>query len=107
MGAVRGDERFLAVLQPRQGAFGVGSLPGGETAFPGSLLMTRELTLTGAFRFDHEFDTAIEWLAGGLYVDPIVTHTYPLEDARAAFDLATDRTVASKVLLDLSGDTQR
>ncbi len=85
----------------------VGSLPGGDTAFPGSLLMTRELTLTGAFRFDHEFDTAIAWLAGGLYVDPIVTHTFPLDDARAAFDLATDRTVASKVLLDLSGDTQR
>jgi L-idonate 5-dehydrogenase len=69
--------------------------------------MTRELTLTGAFRFDHEFDTAIAWLADGLSVDPIVTHTFPLDEARAAFDLATDRTVASKVLLELSGDTQR
>jgi len=85
----------------------VGSLPGGDTAFAGSLLMTRELTLTGAFRFDHEFDTAIALLADGLYVDPIVTHAFPLDEARAAFDLATDRTVASKVLLDLSGDTQR
>lgn len=85
----------------------VGSLPGGDTAFAGSLLMTRELTLTGAFRFDHEFDTAIALLAGGLPVDPIVTHAFPLDEARAAFDLATDRTVASKVLLDLSGDTRR
>jgi L-idonate 5-dehydrogenase len=83
----------------------VGSLPGGDTAFPGNVLMTRELTLTGAFRFDHEFDTAIEWLAGGLSVDPIVTHTFPLADAKAAFDLAGDRTTASKVLLDLSAGT--
>ncbi|MFD7159287.1 L-idonate 5-dehydrogenase [Kribbella sp. NPDC059898] len=85
----------------------VGSLPPGDTGFPGALLMTQELTLTGAFRFDHEFDTAIEWLADGLYVDPIVTHTFPLADAVAAFDLASDRTVASKVLLEISADRPR
>lgn len=85
----------------------VGSLPGGDTAFAGNVLMTRELTLTGAFRFDHEFDTAIEWLAGGLPVDPIVTHTFPLAEARAAFDLAGDRTSASKVLLDLGAAASR
>ncbi|HZX04869.1 L-idonate 5-dehydrogenase [Kribbella sp.] len=82
----------------------VGSLPPGDTGFPGALLMTRELTLTGAFRFDHEFDTAIEWLAGGLYVDPIVTHTFPLAEAVAAFELASDRTVASKVLLEVNAE---
>ncbi|WP_427892663.1 L-idonate 5-dehydrogenase [Kribbella sp. GL6] len=85
----------------------VGSLPPGDTGFPGALLMTRELTLTGAFRFDHEFDTAIEWLAAGLYVEPVVTHTFPLEEAVAAFDLASDRTVASKVLLEISADRPR
>lgn len=83
----------------------VGSLPPGDTGFPGALLMTRELTLTGAFRFDHEFDTAIAWLADGLPVDPIVTHTFPLAEAVTAFDLASDRTVASKVLLEISADT--
>lgn len=85
----------------------VGSLPPGDTGFPGALLMTRELTLTGAFRFDHEFDTAIEWLADGLYVDPVVTHTFPLAEAIAAFDLASDRTLASKVLLEVSPDAPR
>ena len=39
--------------------------------------------------------------ADGLDVEPVVTHTFPLAEARAAFDLAGDRTVASKVLLDL------
>jgi L-idonate 5-dehydrogenase len=80
----------------------VGTLPPGDTAFAGNVLMTRELTLTGAFRFDHEFDTAIALLAGGLNVAPIVTHTFPLSDAITAFELASDRTTASKVLLDLS-----
>ncbi|MEU8224092.1 L-idonate 5-dehydrogenase [Kribbella sp. NPDC048915] len=84
----------------------VGSLPGGDTAFPGSLLMTRELRLVGAFRFDHEFDTAIAWLADGLPVEPIVTHVFPLAEARKAFELAGDRTIASKVLLEISGDTR-
>jgi L-idonate 5-dehydrogenase len=79
----------------------VGTLPSGESRFPGNLLVTRELTLTGSFRFDHEFDTALALLAKGLHVAPIVTHTFPLREATTAFDLATDRTVASKVLLDL------
>lgn len=79
----------------------VGTLPPGDTAFAGNVLMTRELTLTGAFRFDHEFDAAIALLASGLQVAPIVTHTFPLGDAVTAFELASDRTVASKVLLDL------
>jgi L-idonate 5-dehydrogenase len=85
----------------------VGSLPPGDTGFPGNILMTRELTLRGAFRFDHEFDTAIAWLADGINVGPIVTHAFPLSDAAKAFDLASDRTVASKVLLDFSADKPR
>jgi threonine dehydrogenase-like Zn-dependent dehydrogenase len=48
-----------------------------------------------------EFDDAIALLAGGLDVDPIVTHTFPLDEARAAFALIADRTVASKVLLQM------
>jgi L-idonate 5-dehydrogenase len=85
----------------------VGTLPPGDTPFAGNVLMTRELTLRGAFRFDHEFDTAIELLTNGLNVAPIVTHTFPLDDAATAFNLAGDRTVASKVLLDLSAGTPR
>ncbi|MCX4834550.1 hypothetical protein OG746_38235 [Streptomyces sp. NBC_01016] len=33
----------------------------------------------------------------------VVTHTFPLAEARAALDLAHDRPVAPKVLLDLTG----
>ncbi|MGC7100946.1 L-idonate 5-dehydrogenase [Amycolatopsis lurida] len=80
----------------------LGLLPPGDTGFAGNAVVTREIALVGAFRFDHEFDEAISLLAGGLPVDPIVTHTFPLSEAVKAFDLAGDRRVASKVLLDLT-----
>ncbi|WP_030184022.1 hypothetical protein [Streptomyces sp. NRRL S-813] len=53
-----------------------------------------------ACRFDTEFDEAIELLP--LPVDAVVTHVFPLPDARAASDIVHDRTVASKVLMDLT-----
>lgn len=68
----------------------------------GNVAVTRELELRGSFRFDTEFDEALSLLAQGLPVDPVVTHTFPLEASVAAFETARDRTVASKVLLDLS-----
>jgi L-idonate 5-dehydrogenase len=83
----------------------LGLLPPGETGFLGNVVVTREITLLGAFRFDQEFDEALTLLANGLPVDPIVTHTYPLDQAIAAFDLAGNRAQASKVLLDLRDKT--
>lgn len=82
----------------------LGLLPPGEVPLLGNVTVTRELDLRGAFRFDTEFDEAITLLAEGLPVDAIVTHTFPLAESRAAFDIAHDRTVASKVLLDLGGE---
>jgi L-idonate 5-dehydrogenase len=78
----------------------LGMLPPGDVGFPASVVITREIRLAGAFRFDTEFDDALALLAGGLDVEPVITHTVPLAEARAAFDLAGDRTVASKILLD-------
>jgi len=80
----------------------LGLLPPGDVPFRGNAVVTREITLAGAFRFDTEFDDALRLLAGGLDVDAVVTATYPVRDARAAFDLASDRRLASKVLLDLT-----
>lgn len=52
----------------------LGLLPPGTTPFPGNLLVTREIELRGAFRFDHELDDALRLLADGLPVAPVVTH---------------------------------
>jgi L-idonate 5-dehydrogenase len=80
----------------------LGPLPPGETGFLGNVVVTREITMRGAFRFDREFDDALPLLASGLDVAPVISHTLPLARAVEAFALAGDRTMASKVLLDLS-----
>ncbi|CAM03664.1 zinc-binding dehydrogenase [Saccharopolyspora erythraea] len=80
----------------------LGLLPPGETGFLGNIVVTREIEMLGAFRFDREFDEALSLLGEGLHVDPVLTHTFPLAEATAAFDIAGNRAVASKVLLDLT-----
>jgi L-idonate 5-dehydrogenase len=70
----------------------------------GNLVVTREVTMRGAFRFDREFDDALSLLASGLDVGPVISHTFPMSRAVEAFDLAGDRTRASKVLLDLEAE---
>ncbi|RDG30296.1 zinc-binding dehydrogenase, partial [Streptomyces corynorhini] len=79
----------------------LGLLPPGETGFPGNVVVTREITLRGSFRFDTDFDDALALLADGIDVEPVITHTFPLARAGEAFELAGDRSRASKVLLDL------
>jgi L-idonate 5-dehydrogenase len=78
----------------------LGLLPPGPTPVAGNALVTKELTLTGAFRFDTEFTEALGLLAGGLRVEPIITQSYPLASAVEAFDVAGDRRRSCKVLLD-------
>jgi L-idonate 5-dehydrogenase len=81
----------------------LGLLPPGDTPVAGNLLATRELTLTGAFRFDSEFGDALQLLADGLPVEPVITHVYRADAAREAFEVAGDRRQACKVLLDFDG----
>jgi len=80
----------------------LGLLPPGETGFLGNVVVTREIDLKGAFRFDREFDAAVAQLADGIDVRGVVSHTFPLKQAREAFELAGDRTRAAKVLIDLA-----
>lgn len=81
----------------------VGLLPTGEQPALVSLAITRELTLTGSFRFIDEIDQVIAALGdGSLFVDPIVTHSFPVADALAAFAVAADPSVSGKVLLEFA-----
>jgi L-idonate 5-dehydrogenase len=85
---------------------GLGVRQPGETGFTGNAVVTREITMRGAFRFDREFDDALCLLASGLDVDPVISHTFPLTRSVEGFDLAGDRTRASKVLLDLDEESR-
>lgn len=77
----------------------------GEVAVPIATAITRELTLTGSFRFAAEFDDVIAALAdGSLDVTGIVSDVRPAAEALEAFAVAADPSKSCKVLLDFGGD---
>lgn len=79
----------------------VGLLPSGPQPVFISLAITRELELLGSFRFNDEIDQVIEALAdGSLYVDPVVTHEFPLSQGLEAFEVARNSAESGKVLLN-------
>jgi L-iditol 2-dehydrogenase/L-idonate 5-dehydrogenase len=81
----------------------VGLLPSGPQPVLISLAITRELELLGSFRFNDEIDEVIAALGdGSLFVDPVVTHVFPLERGLEAFETARNSAESGKVLLDFA-----
>ncbi|GGB04498.1 L-idonate 5-dehydrogenase [Brucella endophytica] len=77
---------------------------GGDITLPINVLVAKELQLRGTFRFDTEFQLAIDLMSQGLIdVKPLITHSLPFERAVQAFDIASDRTSAMKVQLEFPG----
>ncbi|WP_328882712.1 L-idonate 5-dehydrogenase [Streptomyces sp. NBC_00299] len=78
----------------------LGMLPAGRSPFAGNLVVSREIELRGAFRFDVEFDGALELLAAEASFEGLVSAVVPVREAEEAFALAADRSGSCKVLLD-------
>lgn len=80
---------------------GLGLLPPGDSPIAANLIITRELRVTGSFRFDLELAEVLTQLAdGNLPVDPVITASMPVERLGDAFELAADPVRSCKVLLD-------
>jgi L-iditol 2-dehydrogenase/L-idonate 5-dehydrogenase len=78
----------------------VGLLPSGPQPVLISLAITRELDLKGSFRFNDEIDDVITALAdGSLFVDPVITHDFPVSQGLEAFETARNSAESGKVLL--------
>ena len=89
---------ILPVLRPRGVLVQIGV--GGDATMPLSVLAAKEITWRGTFRFHEEFALAVETLARrAVDVAPLLTAQFPVERAREAFDLASDRSRAMKVQL--------
>lgn len=70
---------------------------GGDMTVPMMQVTAKELELRGSFRFHEEFATAVRLMQSGLIdVDPLITHTIPLDEAELAFRIASDRGQAMK-----------
>jgi L-idonate 5-dehydrogenase len=92
--AVRGARRAGTVVQ-------VGTLPNTEIAVNLAPMLSKELSLLGAFRFATEIDDAIAMLATSDRLDAVISHIVPAVDAVDAFTLARDASASAKVLLQL------
>lgn len=70
----------------------------GEVAIPLNMLVGKEIVWRGSQRFHEEFARAVE-LIGRRAIDvrPILSHTFPIDEALAAFRQAGDRSAACKV----------
>lgn len=76
---------------------------GGDMTVPMQAMTAKELSVKGSFRFHEEFAQAVEMIqTGRLDVAPLITQVRPMNEAQEAFELASDRTSAIKVHLDLS-----
>lgn len=76
---------------------------GGDVTLPMNVLVAKELQLRGTFRFDREFQLAVDLMgAGRIDVKPLVTDTIPIAEANTAFELASDRQRAMKVHLSFA-----
>lgn len=89
----------LAFARPGARVVQVG-LAGDEVTLPINMLTAKEIAFAGTFRFHEEFGWAVEALASGrIDPRPLLTEVVPLDDAEAAFALASDRSRAMKVQL--------
>jgi L-idonate 5-dehydrogenase len=97
-GAAPALQGALDLLRPRGIVVQLGL--GGDIALPINIVVTREIEIRGTFRFDAEFDLAVDLMnRRRIDVKPLMTATLPFTEARTAFELAGDRSRAVKVHL--------
>jgi L-idonate 5-dehydrogenase len=88
----------LEVLKPRGVIVQLGL--GGDVSIPQNMVVSKEIEMKGTFRFHEEFGLAVD-IIGKRRVDlkPLLTGSFPIEDAVKAFEAAGDRTRSMKVQL--------
>lgn len=85
----------IAATRPRGVVMQLGL--GGDMMVPVQALTAKELDLRGSFRFHEEFATAVQMMQlGQIDVKPLISHTFALEQATEAFEVAGDRNKAMK-----------
>ena len=92
--AIKSSKRGGTIVQ-------IGMIASGAQPIEIGLLVTKELRLQGAFRFNDEMDTALEILQNQRDVEKSISHTFALSDIREAFEVAQNAQLSGKVLIEL------
>ena len=91
----------LTVLRP-QGRLVLLGL-GGDISLPLNVMVAKEFSIQGSFRFHEEFSWAVQLIAEKrIPLAPLLTHSFPVDQAVEAFTTANDRTKAMKVQLSFA-----
>ncbi len=94
-GAITAARRAGLIVQ-------VGMLGAGNQQIVFAPVVVKELTIKGAFRFNNEIDEAVKILAENSWISSVITHTFALEQAQEAFEIAKDSQTSGKVLIQIS-----
>ena len=89
----------LEAVRPRGTAVQIGMVSSSTSGISLSALVTKELRLLGAFRFNVEFDHAIRLLAERPEIEAVIAHDFPLEQIQQGFTTAIDPGCPGKVLV--------
>jgi len=95
--ALVGARRAAIVVQ-------VGMVPNEPRPVNLAPLVSKELQLRGAFRFDDEIDEAVTLLAERPGIESVITHVVPADQAVDAFSAAKDSDASGKVVVALWPD---
>lgn len=88
----------LAALRPRSTLVQLGL--GGDIALPQNVVVAKEIEIRGSFRFHEEFGLAVDLInQRRVDVRPLLSDTFPIDEAVKAFELASDRAHSMKVQL--------
>ncbi|MFT5976925.1 MAG: L-idonate 5-dehydrogenase [Gammaproteobacteria bacterium] len=85
----------IPALRPRAVIMQLGL--GGDMPVPMMQITAKELEIRGSFRFHEEFALAVKLMQSGLVdVKPLISHSFSIDQAEQAFEVASDRTQAMK-----------
>ncbi|QHQ37337.1 L-idonate 5-dehydrogenase [Algicella marina] len=94
-GAASALQSAIPAMRPRGVIVQLGLGP--DAPLPLTRIAAKELDLRGSFRFHEEFATAVRLMQKrAIDVRPLVTHSFPLSDAVAAFQTASDKSKSMK-----------
>jgi L-idonate 5-dehydrogenase len=87
----------IEVLRPRSVLVQLG-LGNGDMAVPQNRIVAKEIEVRGSFRFHEEFALAVDLInRRRVDVRPLLSDTFPIDEAVAAFELANERRRSMKV----------
>ena len=101
-GAARAISSALAAVRRAGVVVQVGMLSSGNHEIAIGPLVSKEIQLRGTFRFNNEIDQAVQILADNSWIASAITHTFTLENAVEAFEMAKNSEESGKVLIELA-----